>query len=293
MKLFKVTGDRFELRVPLMKYDERTGEFEGWATLEQLDHSGEICDIEKSWPYFKAWSEKLAKATDGENLGNVREMHENIAAGKLTAIEKTIHPIGVPGIYVKGIAVDAGSKDKLTKRVLVGLSIGGKYVQKWTDADIDGATRFTADPMEISLVDAPCVPDAMITVVKADGSQELKKAVGFQPAQFWSCRAGAAHGHATKADATRCDGTARKTIVVVGVGSDVVRKSLYAASSLASVILSATGVINELAWQAQYNGDPADAAPNDKLVAATNLLYAALLEIVEDEKRLRRAVRIR
>jgi hypothetical protein len=285
MKLFKVTGDRFELRVPLMKYDERTGEFEGWATLEQLDHSGEICDIEKSWPYFKAWSEKLAKATDGENLGNVREMHENIAAGKLTAIEKTIHPIGVPGIYVKGIAVDAGSKDKLTKRVLVGLSIGGKYVQKWTDADIDGATRFTADPMEISLVDAPCVPDAMITVVKADGSQELKKAVGFQPAQFWSCRSGVAHGHATKADATRCDGGKPGVAMKKGGVSELLlEKSLYAASSIASVIMSATGVINELAWEARYEGDPADASPNDKLVAGTTLFYEALLEIVENEK---------
>jgi hypothetical protein len=284
MKLFKVTGDRFELRVPLMKYDERTGEFEGWATLEQLDHSGEICDIEKSWPFFKAWSDKLAKATDGENLGNVREMHENIAAGKLTAIEKTIHPLGVPGIYVKGLAVDAGSKDKLTKRVLVGLSIGGKYVEKSKDPEIDGAIRFVADPMEISLVDAPCVPDAMITVVKADGSQEMKKAVGFQPAQFWACR-NVAHRHINKSDAKVCDGQGiAGKIAKGGVSELLLEKSLYAASSIASVIMSATGVINELAWEARYDGDPADASPNDKLVAATSLLFDALLEIVDDEK---------
>jgi hypothetical protein len=283
MKLFKVTGDRFELRV-LMKYDERTGEFEGWATLEQLDHSGEICDIEKSWPFFKAWSDKLAKATDGENLGNVREMHENIAAGKLTAIEKTIHPLGVPGIYVKGLAVDAGSKDKLTKRVLVGLSIGGKYVEKSKDPEIDGAIRFVADPMEISLVDAPCVPDAMITVVKADGSQEMKKAVGFQPAQFWACR-NVAHRHINKSDAKVCDGQGiAGKIAKGGVSELLLEKSLYAASSIASVIMSATGVINELAWEARYEGDPVDASPNDKLVAGTTLFYEALLEIVENEK---------
>jgi hypothetical protein len=278
--LFKVTGDRFNLFVPLMKVNEDTGEFEGWATLEQLDHSNEICDVEKSWPFFKAWSDKLAKATDGENLGNVREMHENIAAGKLTALEKMIHPLGVPGIYVKGIAVDAGSKDKLVKRVLVGLSIGGRYVEKSKDPNIDGAMRFVADPIEISLVDQPCVPDAMITVVKADGREELAKAVGFQPSQFWKCRAGATHEHVTKAEARSCDGTKK----VADVSRAILEKSLYSASSLASVILQAQGVINDLAWESRYEGDPADASPNDKLVAATALLFDALLEIIDDEK---------
>lgn len=37
--------------------------------------------------------------------------------------------------------------------------------------------RYTAQPFEVSLVDLPCNPDAQFTVIKADGSEELRKFV--------------------------------------------------------------------------------------------------------------------
>jgi hypothetical protein len=210
MDLFKPTEDgRFELRVPLMKYDERTGEFEGWATIEELDKSGEIIDIERSWPEFQKWSEKFAKATDGESFGNVREQHDpKKAAGKLTAIERR-QMDGKDAIFVAGKAVDKGSREKLLERVLVGLSIGGEYIEKSPADDIKkGAVRYVARPTEISLVDNPCVENALITVVKADGSQSIAKAVGFNPPQGFLCRGEIFH--VKKDDARKCEEHVRK-----------------------------------------------------------------------------------
>lgn len=209
--LFKVEGDHFSLSVPLMKYDARTGEFEGYATVEELDKSGETIDIEKSWPFFAAWSDSFAKATDGASFGNVREQHDpKKAAGKLTAMEKRDFE-GKPAIFVKGKAIDPGSKEKLLERVLVGLSIGGSYVEKTDDG------RYVANPSEISLVDNPCVPNAMITVVKADGTESLEKALGFQPAQVWKCRS--LHDHAKKADAIACESVNAEKFTVGYIGN--------------------------------------------------------------------------
>jgi hypothetical protein len=43
------------------------------------------------------------------------------------------------------------------------------------DLQVAGATRYTADPNEISLVDAPAVPTATYELIKADGTKEVRK----------------------------------------------------------------------------------------------------------------------
>ena len=53
-------------------------------------------------------------------------------------------------------------------------SIGGKYIKKWADGNF---TRYTASPTEVSIVDNPCMRGAMFTMVKNDGSSELRKFV--------------------------------------------------------------------------------------------------------------------
>lgn len=249
-QLFKVTGERFELNVPIMKFDERTGEFEGWMAVQELDHAKEIIDLEASLPYFQKWQEKYSTATDGASFGNVREQHDpKKAAGKLTApLIMGTTPEGKPGFYVKGKAVDPVSKQKLADRVLCALSIGGAYVDKKAADDIaKGAVRYVADPSEVSLVDAPCMPSAMITVVKADGSESIAKAVGFTPSQFWSCRAGTEHGHVTKAEAKDCDGTAQKA----DPRADV-KKSLYGVSELIALISHLRSITSDAEWDATW-----------------------------------------
>ena len=45
-------------------------------------------------------------------------------------------------------------------------------MKRWADGD---ATRYTAQPAEVSLVDLPCIPDCTFSVIKEDGSSELRK----------------------------------------------------------------------------------------------------------------------
>jgi len=156
----------------LHKYDESTGYFEAVAADESLDHDGEILDFESSQPHFENWSAKIAKVTEGKSVGNVREMHGKVAAGKLT--EMICDPVAKQ-VRVAGYAVDAGSRAKMAQGVLTGVSIGGAYGKKWDDPVRKGVIRYEAIPSEISLVDNPCNPNAFFTVVKADGAEELRK----------------------------------------------------------------------------------------------------------------------
>lgn len=141
----------------------------GTATEEVVDKAREIMDYETSKPFFEAWSGDIAKATDGKSVGNVRAMHGKVAAGKLNSI---IYDDGAKRIEVAAKIVDDAEWNKVDQGVYTGFSVGGSYVKKWKDAANEGVTRYTADPVEISLVDLPCVPTARFTMVKIDGTTE-------------------------------------------------------------------------------------------------------------------------
>lgn len=153
----------------IAKIDESKHEVWGVATAEIVDKEGEIFDYESSKPYFKNWSDEISKATDGKSLGNVREMHEPSAVGKLVAIafDDDMKQIRVGARIVDGVAWQ-----KCMLGVYTGFSIGGAYVNSWKDGEF---VRFTANPVEISVVDNPCVPGAHFTAVKADGTCEVRK----------------------------------------------------------------------------------------------------------------------
>lgn len=153
----------------IAKIDESKHEVWGIATAEIVDKEGEIFDYESSKPYFKRWSDEISKATDGKSLGNVREMHEPSAVGKLVAIA---FDDDMKQIRVGARIVDSIAWQKCTLGVYTGFSIGGAYVKAWKDGEY---VRFTASPVEISVVDNPCVPGAHFTAVKADGTCEVRK----------------------------------------------------------------------------------------------------------------------
>jgi hypothetical protein len=153
----------------IAKIDESKHEVWGIATAEIVDKEGEIFDYESSKPYFKRWSDEISKATDGKSLGNVREMHEPSAVGKLVAIA---FDDDVKQIRVGARIVDSVAWQKCMLGVYTGFSIGGAYVKAWKDGEY---VRFTASPVEISVVDNPCVPGAHFTAVKADGTFEVRK----------------------------------------------------------------------------------------------------------------------
>lgn len=150
----------------LMKVDEERRLVTGRATQEVLDRSGEIFDYASSKPFFEKWSGDISKSTDGKSLGNLRAMHGNVAAGKLTAIDFNDADKAID-IVTK--VVDEAEWQKVLEGVYTGFSIGGSYHKRWTDAE--KAQRFTADPCEISLVDLPCVPTAsFFDIQKVDGT---------------------------------------------------------------------------------------------------------------------------
>jgi len=177
----------------IAKIDESKHEVWGVATAEIVDKEGEIFDYDSSKPYFKNWSDEIAKATDGKSLGNVREMHVPSAVGKLVAIA---FDDDLKQIRVGARIVDSVAWQKCMLGVYTGFSIGGAYVDAWKDGEY---VRFTANPVEISVVDNPCVPGAHFTAVKADGTCEVRKFTRINGGTNQALKIGARHSKATLA----------------------------------------------------------------------------------------------
>jgi hypothetical protein len=156
----------------LTKVDEAARTVTGIIANEALDHSGEVFDYDSSKPNFEKWSGDIAKATDGKSVGNVRAMHGNVCAGITKSI--TFDDVA-KAIEVEAKIVDDNEWNKTLAGCYTGFSIGGSYARKWKGDD--GVQRYTADPVEYSLVDLPCNPDAQFSVIKADGAEEMRKFV--------------------------------------------------------------------------------------------------------------------
>ena len=164
--------NKFSTFLQLQKVDISKREVWGTAAIEQPDRAREIMDYEKSLTNFLNWSRDMAKASGGLSQGNVRAMHGDIAAGKLIHFEPRDD---TKSIYVGAKIVDDNEWKKVLEGVYTGFSVGGSYGKKWPDPTLPGFTRYEAKPVEISLVDVPCMPGAQFEVVKADGSSEMRK----------------------------------------------------------------------------------------------------------------------
>ena len=163
---------------PLTKVDEATRTVHGIITDETPDRTGEICDYDTSKPYYQAWSDEIAKASQGKSLGNIRLMHGLVAIGVLKSLEFDDVNKRISGA-TKVINDDAW-KD-VANGVLSFYSHGGGYIKTWKDGDF---SRYTASISEVSLVDIGCnpsasfdfvSPDATFEFVKVDGTTELRK----------------------------------------------------------------------------------------------------------------------
>lgn len=163
------------LFIPITKIDAENRLVYGIATAEQVDKSGEIMDYESTKPYYEKWSGEIHKASGGKSYGNVREMHSNIAAGKITQL-KFNDPEKQIEICAK--VVDESSWAKCLEGVLTGFSQGGSYVKTWADDGDPKVTRYTADPAEVSLVDNPCLGSAtfeLVRMVEGKAVSEMRK----------------------------------------------------------------------------------------------------------------------
>jgi hypothetical protein len=172
---WNVSGNRVSLSVPFAKIDEEKRLVSGFATLDNIDSQGDVVLAEASTAAF-------ARAR-----GNIREMHQPIAAGRMVDFqeESFFHPDPVTGeqkMY-RGIFVTAyvskgaeSTWEKVLDGTLTGFSIGGEIREHETQyvEDVQKTVRFVKDYdlVELSLVDNPANPLANIFSIQksADGS---------------------------------------------------------------------------------------------------------------------------
>lgn len=128
----------------------------GVASSEDRDSDGELVR-----------AEAMRKALpDYLKFGAVREMHQPIAAG--TAVEANVDDKGITNFTAH--VVDSGSVKKVQTGVLKGFSIGGKITKRNGD---DKTIIESLDLIEVSLVDRPANPQAIITLVKFDSKGKV------------------------------------------------------------------------------------------------------------------------
>jgi len=171
-------NDRFELFCQLTKVDLNTHEVWGRATAQQKDLARETMHYDTSKPNFQKWSQDAMDRTailgpEGVSLGNIRQMHQPIAAGKAIAIDYNDMD---KAIDIGTVCTDDPTWEKIRTGTLTGFSIGGT-AKRWRDP-MSQQIFYTAEPQEISYVDAPCLPSAQFKLIKADGSEIMEK-VGY------------------------------------------------------------------------------------------------------------------
>lgn len=135
--------------------DDGTIKVWGWASTGAVDSDGEIITPEAM----------KAALPDYMKFGAVREMHQSKAAG--TAIEAEVKDDGKTwfGAHV----VDSEAVRKVKANVYKGFSIGGKV----TDRDEMNKSIIKGIKLvEVSLVDRPANPEAVITIMKAERTAE-------------------------------------------------------------------------------------------------------------------------
>lgn len=131
---------------------------EGIATTERVDTENEVVDYESI----------KAQLPDYAEWGNIRAMHQPIAAGTALLITPNDEE---KSVYLRALIVDDDSQKKVRTKTYKGFSIGGKASSKIVKRD-DGSTytrRYTTLLSEISLVDRPANPDARFTLIKREG----------------------------------------------------------------------------------------------------------------------------
>jgi hypothetical protein len=206
------------------KVDEEKRTVTGIGASEAIDAEGEIFDYASSKPYIEAWSEGAQQRSQGKSFGNVREMHQLSAVGKLS--EPIVFDDAQRLVILTSYISDDVAWQKCLDGTYTGFSICGPIVgEKWSDGTNPGVKRYTCAPIEFSVCDLPCNEEAVFTAVKAGGVTEERKF---------------------------------KTAAAVEKGADmadVAKKSLMQVCDLANVLGWAAYVQESTSWEREQEGD--------------------------------------
>jgi hypothetical protein len=168
--------------------DDGTIRVFGIATTESVDDQGEIVRA----------SAMRAAIPDYMKFPALREMHQLSAAG--TTVEANCGDDGITRITAH--VVDPVAVTKVKTATYRGFSIGGRVTQR----EAGNPKTITGIVLnEISLVDRPANPDAVLDVWKASTMQtEQAPAAAFNPPiQIWACQ-DHSHRHIAKSEALTC-----------------------------------------------------------------------------------------
>jgi hypothetical protein len=164
-------GDNLRLSMPIAKVDKERRIVSGFATLDNIDQHGDIVSSEASQKAFERFR------------GNIREMHQPLAVGKMVSFRKEKLFDKDSGKEYSGVFVNAyvskGAQDtweKVLDGTLSGFSIGGnitKAVDEY-NATLEKSIRVIKeyDLTELSLVDNPANQLSNIVSIQktADGT---------------------------------------------------------------------------------------------------------------------------
>ena len=152
--LWSSHGDNISLSVPFTKVNREKRTVSGFATLDNLDQTGDVVTAEASLKAFESFR------------GNIREMHGSNAVGKMVSFKPETFYDPKSGEFYNGVYVDAyiskGAQDtweKILDGTLQGFSIGGKIVD--SENEVNKSTgkpvRFIKEYalVELSVVDSP------------------------------------------------------------------------------------------------------------------------------------------
>ena len=166
---------KMNLAFPIAKVDKENRTVSGFATLDNLDKHGDVITSDASKAAFERFR------------GNLREMHQPIAVGKVLSFNEEDFYDAESGNNHKGVFVEAyiskGAQDtweKVLDGTLTGFSIGGNIVEASMEKDDDEAGEErriiqSYDLQELSLVDNPANPLANIFSIQKSGDELIFK----------------------------------------------------------------------------------------------------------------------
>ena len=167
-------GQNIHLAVPFTKVDRENRTVSGFATLDNVDQTGDVVTAEASMKAFESFR------------GNLREMHQPLAVGKVVSFKPETYYDQKSKEFYNGVYVTSyiskGAQDtweKVLDGTLSGFSIGGKI--KESDNEMNKSTGETVrfikdyDLIELSIVDSPANEMCnIISIEKMNGQLVFK-----------------------------------------------------------------------------------------------------------------------
>ena len=186
--LWTSNGNVINLSVPFTKVNREKRTVSGFATLDNIDQTGDVVTSESSLKAFESFR------------GNIREMHGSNAVGKMVSFRPESFYDPKSKEFFNGVYVDAyiskGAQDtweKVLDGTLSGFSIGGKILE--SDNEVNKANGKTVrfiknyELIELSIVDSPANELCNILSIQKVNGQYIAKgiAVGVVTENIFYC----------------------------------------------------------------------------------------------------------